>query len=227
MEFKSCATCLQNKPATDFNKDRSARDGRFAWCKPCTKIYRSGRKDYQCAMNKKHKASIRIGNAKWRAKNRKVLRERSRVYRQRPEVKARKRHRESLSLFCKTTKILRERVRKAVKLQQGRIAPSGIKLRRRLPKTDLGCSLPDFISYIEAKFLPGMSWDNWTLDGWHLDHVIPLANFDLSNPEQLAAACHYSNMQPLWAVDNLVKWKKPTASPLVPSDLWARLEIAT
>ena len=70
---------------------------------------------------------------------------------------------------------------------------------------DLGCSIPDFRLYIEAQFSPGMTWDNWTYLGWHLDHKIPLAKFDLSNPAQFARAVHFSNYQPLWAEQNMRK----------------------
>src|SRR5947207_6212950 len=67
----------------------------------------------------------------------------------------------------------------------------------------LGCSLSDLASHIESNFLPGMSWENRNL--WHLDHIRPLKTFDLSDPTQLAVACHVSNLQPLWAGDNLKK----------------------
>lgn len=70
---------------------------------------------------------------------------------------------------------------------------------------DLGCSIEELKSYIESKFQEGMNWDNWTTDGWHLDHIIPLASFDLTNPEEFKKACHYTNLQPLWAKDNLAK----------------------
>ncbi len=68
---------------------------------------------------------------------------------------------------------------------------------------DLGCSLAEFRVYIEEKFQPGMSWNNW--GEWHLDHIIPLAIFDLTKLGQFREACHYTNYQPLWAHDNLVK----------------------
>lgn len=68
---------------------------------------------------------------------------------------------------------------------------------------DLGCSTQDLKTYLEAKFLPGMSWDNHGT--WHIDHVQPLAKFDLTDPEQFKMACHYTNLQPLWAADNLSK----------------------
>lgn len=70
---------------------------------------------------------------------------------------------------------------------------------------DLGCSIAEFKAYIEAQFLPGMSWDNHDFYGWHLDHIRPLASFDLTNREELRLACYYTNYQPLWAKDNLRK----------------------
>jgi desulfoferrodoxin (superoxide reductase-like protein) len=53
-----------------------------------------------------------------------------------------------------------------------------------------------------------MTWDNWTTDGWHIDHIKPLASFDLTDRKQLLEACHYTNLQPLWAKDNLIKSDK-------------------
>jgi hypothetical protein len=73
---------------------------------------------------------------------------------------------------------------------------------------DLGCSVEEFKSYLESKFQPGMSWDNWTKDGWHIDHIKPLTSFDLTDRNQLLEACHYTNLQPLWATDNLSKSDK-------------------
>lgn len=68
---------------------------------------------------------------------------------------------------------------------------------------DLGCSIPHLIKHLEDQFTEGMSWDNW--GEWHIDHIIPLVQFDLSNRDDLLRACHYTNLQPLWAKDNLSK----------------------
>jgi len=73
---------------------------------------------------------------------------------------------------------------------------------------DLGCSVEKFRKHIESLFKRGMSWGNYGLHGWHLDHKIPLSIFDLSDRKQFLKACHYTNLQPLWAIDNIKKSNK-------------------
>lgn len=73
---------------------------------------------------------------------------------------------------------------------------------------DLGCNISEFKVYLESLFQEDMSWDNYGKDGWHIDHIKPLASFDLTNREQLLEACHFTNLQPLWAKDNLSKGAK-------------------
>lgn len=73
---------------------------------------------------------------------------------------------------------------------------------------DLGCSIEDFKKYIESKWQQGMSWDNYSYTGWHMDHINPLDSFDLMDPEQFKKACHYTNIQPLWSDRNFKKSNK-------------------
>lgn len=78
---------------------------------------------------------------------------------------------------------------------------------------DIGCSIPELVSHLESQFTEGMSWDNYGLYGWHMDHIIPLSSFDLTDREQFLQACHYTNLQPLWAKDNLSKGSKLSGVP--------------
>jgi hypothetical protein len=64
-------------------------------------------------------------------------------------------------------------------------------------------SWDQLMSYIENQFTDGMSWDN--RDQWHIDHIRPCASFDLTCPIQQSECFHYTNLQPLWAKDNLIK----------------------
>ena len=120
----------------------------------------------------------------WRAKNREKRLATSRTYDARQL-------RENLQR--RISKNLRHRIYKAMLGKTRGI--SAVK--------HLGISIPEFKTYIEAKFTSGMSWENY--GKWHLDHKIPLNTFDLTDQEQALAACHYTNYQPLWAIDNIRK----------------------
>jgi len=70
----------------------------------------------------------------------------------------------------------------------------------------LGCS-PIFLKeYLGEQFKDGMSWDNYGYYGWHIDHIVPLSS--AKTDEELYNLCHYTNLQPLWAKDNLKKGNK-------------------
>ena len=70
----------------------------------------------------------------------------------------------------------------------------------------IGCSIYELLQYLEKQFTDGMNWTNY--GKWHIDHIIPCASFDLTDPEQQKQCFHYTNLQPLWAEDNLRKGDK-------------------
>ena len=70
----------------------------------------------------------------------------------------------------------------------------------------VGCTRDQLVAYMEAQFLPSMSWENRS--EWHVDHIKPCASFDLTDPGQQRQCFHYTNLQPLWAVDNIRKGAK-------------------
>jgi hypothetical protein len=69
----------------------------------------------------------------------------------------------------------------------------------------LGCTISDLFKYLESKFLTGMTWENHGLHGWHIDHILPCAFFNLTNADEQKKCFHYTNLQPLWAENNLHK----------------------
>jgi len=70
----------------------------------------------------------------------------------------------------------------------------------------LGCSFEELKQHLESQFQEGMGWHN--MGEWHIDHIVPLAIFDLTNADQQKIAFNYKNLQPLWALDNLKKGAK-------------------
>lgn len=97
--------------------------------------------------------------------------------------------------------MLRRRISSALKKGQ----KSGSAIR------DLGCSISCLRFWIELQFYDNpetgekMSWETNKRYGWHLDHIIPLSFFDLTDREQFLKAAHFTNLQPLWAKENLIK----------------------
>ena len=71
---------------------------------------------------------------------------------------------------------------------------------------DLGCTIKELKIYLEKQFQKDMTWDNY--GKWHIDHIKPLANYDLTNRTILLELCNYKNLQPLWSKDNLSKSNK-------------------
>src|SRR5665213_2050276 len=100
-------------------------------------------------------------------------------------------------------KRLSGRLRDAIKARGGRKSSSIVDL--------IGCSLQKVVDILESKFKQGMTWGNH--GSWHIDHIIPCAHFDLTQIEEQKKCFHYSNLQPLWAIENIVKSNKLVSVP--------------
>ena len=143
-------------------------------------------------------------------------REYTKQYLQRPEIMARK---QSKEYRAKTAAYAKERYRKCTQHKIGtcirtRIKDAltynritSIKKTQRTEKL-LGCTIEKCKIYLESLFKEGMSWDNYGYRGWHIDHIVPCSAFDLTNIEEQKKCFHYTNLQPLWAKDNLSKGDK-------------------
>lgn len=71
---------------------------------------------------------------------------------------------------------------------------------------DLGCSYEELKIHLEKKFKDDMTWENRAVNGWHVDHIISLSKFNLTNRKEYLKAVHFTNLQPLWADENRKKW---------------------
>jgi hypothetical protein len=161
--------------------------------------YRTKRQEYR----KQNKEKLSAAGKAYYASNREKVLTSHRRYRQENVDKTRERNREyqrqkwqsDFEYWLKKT--VGRRMRDALFCQSAKKQGCTIAL--------IGCSAAVLALRLESMFLLGMSWENYGYHGWHIDHIIPLAKFDLSDSAQQAAAFHYTNLQPLWAKDNLRK----------------------
>ena len=83
-----------------------------------------------------------------------------------------------------------------------------LKLKGELKKDAtfelIGCSPKELVQHLQTQFTNGMSWENY--GEWHIDHIIPLSS--AKTIDDIKRLCHYTNLQPLWAKDNLKKSNK-------------------
>ncbi|MGI0060026.1 MAG: hypothetical protein ACREBJ_09690 [Nitrosotalea sp.] len=141
---------------------------------------------------KEHQNEIKIYQKKYRSSHKKEK-----------NLYAQKRREKDVKFRITTN--LRTRINRAIKCNYKK--GSAVK--------DLGCSIGFFKVYIESQFEPWMTWKNWKRGPtkehpkvWHIDHIKPLSSFNLENRQQLLEACHYTNMRPLEASENLKKNNK-------------------
>ncbi len=182
--FKFCSGCNTSKKLSDFYPKGNNLTSR---CKSCFRKYydenKSKRLDYAKSYIAKNKEKVDT----YRKQYRQSHRDQERIY-----YRKYKKDRYHKDLDFRIRCILRSRIRDA--LQFGR-AGSSVE--------GLDCSIKELKQHLENQFQPGMSWENY--GEWHIDHIIPLASFDLSDKKQFRKACHYTNLQPLWKKDNLTK----------------------
>jgi hypothetical protein len=133
---------------------------------------------------------------KWRKENREIYLEKKRKW---------NKHLYENNINYKLGVLLRTRIWSSLKKQ-------GLK-KKDSTMSVVGCSKEELIKHLESQFKEGMSWENWSLNGWHIDHIRPCSSFDLSDPAQVKECFHYSNLQPLWAIENLKKSDSWEADP--------------
>lgn len=203
--MRLCASCGETKPRDEFWNLSTNYEGKHRACIVCKKQIRKRWYD-------RHAIEIRARQKEYYRANTDACR--------RTGDRCKKRWKAEVLADPERLKVFR---RKAVAYRATKYKTDiqfrlGLSLRHRLKRglrrneqkagsavRDLGCSVPFLKTYLESLFKPGMSWSNWAHKGWHIDHIVPLSAFDLTDREQFLRACHYTNLQPLWAAENLAK----------------------
>ena len=160
------------------------------------------KKEYNRQYYAKNKERLRKHQKEYREENKEELSKKQKEWRQNNKEHQTKyfreyaRNKRSNDLNYKIKNNLRLRIRQSIN--------NNTKSKRT--KELLGCSIEYLKQYLFEQFQDGMSWDNY--GEWHIDHIRPCASFDLSDPKQQEECFHYTNLQPLWAIDNLKKQDK-------------------
>jgi hypothetical protein len=190
-KIKKCSTCKKEKEFFEFNKNKSQKDGYENLCRLCKKNYYDlnkinilkSKKEYHI----KNKESISIIKKEYTKNNREKINSYYRVY-----SKKRKLTDHLYNLSCKIRTLI------------GMSIKGGGYKKKSKTFEYLGCSFEEFKNHLELQFKDGMTWENQ--GEWHLDHIYPISL--AKDEEHLIRLNHYTNFQPLWAVDNIKKGNK-------------------
>lgn len=208
MNTKICSKCKIKKNHDEYYKRKIKKDNKiiglklFPMCIKCERKnnkerYKANPEYFRELSKQNYYKDNRKNYLEYRNRNKEKIKLRKQEYnrKNKNKINQHERERRKTDPQYKIKKNLRRRVNQFVKNKNK--LDSTLKL--------LGCSLSDFILYLESKFQPEMSWENYGFKGWHIDHIKPCASFDLTDPEEQRKCFHYTNLQPLWASDNLRK----------------------
>jgi len=227
MKIKTCNKCKIEKPLSEFHKNSSNKDGLSYTCKECRRLIRKSNyaenKTEILKQNKKyqmtHKAERKSNNKKYYQKHKEAKKKYDIRYRitHQEEIKSRmakyfQANKEKLYL-CHRNLLNNNISHKIAQNIRSRLYMAlNHKVKSQSTLKLLGCSIKFLKKYLESKFKPGMAWENYGrgFNGkgkqeWHIDHIKPCCKFDLSKKEEKQKCFHYTNLQPLWAEENIKK----------------------
>lgn len=229
IQYKTCTKCGEKKPLSEFVKSVSKKSGFTSCCKICMskksinwynknkenrrkqiKDYRDQNKEkfqqYALDYQETNKDKISKYQKEWYLKNKEKHLNQSKInyLKNKDKIIIKQKINRYNNVIIRISKNLRRKVLAAIKENW----KSGHTIEL------LGCSVEFLNNHLESQFKTGMSWDNygrgWGNKGmseWHIDHIKPCASFDLSKPEEQQKCFNYTNLQPLWAKENLSKNK--------------------
>jgi hypothetical protein len=203
--YKKCCKCEEIKPATTeyFGRHTKAKDGFKYSCKECRKAEYMENQERNILKSKKHykenKEWVLERNKEYKEQRKEWYRQYAQQYYQDNMNKIKQRVKENFNSRLNTDigfKVLqrcRKRIWDAVKRKT--------KSKRTIEL--IGCTADKLIEHLESQFKDGMTWENY--GEWHIDHIKPCAKFDFSKESDQRECFRYTNLQPLWAKDNMRK----------------------
>jgi hypothetical protein len=216
METKVCDRCNLEKELCEFGILKKNTDGLRNTCKVCRGIddkkYRENNKKRICEINKNWIKNNPSHSKNYYKKNKERLKMESRIYYEKNKLRY---NQQSLSWNQinseKRKKITKKHKQKPeIKLKENIRHRVYIFLKsKNLRKNNktfeiIGCTPFELQKHLEEQFIDGMTWENY--GQWHIDHIIPLSTANIE--EEIYKLCYYTNLQPLWAIDNLKKGNK-------------------
>jgi hypothetical protein len=206
---KRCTNCKEEFPATleFFTKKVNGKYGLTSKCKKCNNSYlkqnyqkhRDKRLEQKKEYHKNNREKLKQKNKKWYHENKEYVLEQRKIYAESNKDVIRERQRKYM-----INKYYSDAHTK-IKMNLSRRMRDFFKKNGSRTVDFIGCSIDDLKIHIEKQFVDGMSWENYGVHGWHIDHIRPCCSFDLTDPEQQKECFHYTNLQPLWAKDNIRK----------------------
>jgi hypothetical protein len=202
METKVCTKCNIEKELKYFNKMSKVKCGVRSYCRECQSIES---KKYRID----NKEKIKEYNTKWNKENQEYYKKYFEEYNKLNYEKEKERklkwsrdNKEYSNNYQKQRK--KEDILFRLKTNIRTSVNRYLKYRSKHTFEIVGCS-PQFLKeHLESQFIDGMTWENRS--EWHIDHIIPLSS--AKTEDELYMLCHYKNLQPLWAEDNLKKSNK-------------------
>ncbi len=207
--MKKCTKCKIEKELNEFYQRKASRDGLRSDCKSCRTEYVKKNKEGSSKSNKKYYQSNKDKRKEYYQANKEKIKEYNEANKEKRKEYHKKWNQDNKKRINKLT-IERKKLDPLFKLSSNLRTRTSSAFRKKgynkNTKTQemLGVDWEVCKAHIERQFIKGMSWDNQ--GDWHIDHIIPLAS--ANTEKELKKLCHYSNLQPLWAVDNLMKSDK-------------------
>lgn len=203
---KQCNKCKIEKSIVYFNFLKNGKFQVSAECKDCLNEYQKKyRKLNADKISKKrklylrnNKEKIREQRKKSRIKNKDKISKRHKEWYKKNKLKSNEYHKKYIKEKRKTDSLFR--IKCSIR---GRMN-SFVKNKNKNTLEYLGLPLKEYKIYLSKMFDANMNWNNY--GDWHIDHIIPLCS--AKNEEELIRLFHYTNTQPLWAIDNLKKGDK-------------------